>query len=282
MAREKKQVGAESAAVDIIDTVEATCLHELDSYSDPLDPKQSYGGVIAILMYIFLVCYIGFYIYEVLSPHHVLDTLTSIQAFPTNAFDAYTLPPMNCIAPSGCYVMEQAEAETECYFYAQGEALAEERRSIYYSNDPFNFFQVLSIDHFENFALSFDVSTVKQFTNPLQSETVHAAEDLLTAVIPAPYKLFRGVSTFSFIQTIGLQAEDEVRTWLSATYTETSQWNGNGGCCGRDVYDSTGALKYSGTDDANNPLTIANCNNNYNGLADNRYWYTYISSFFNL
>jgi hypothetical protein len=153
-----------------------------------------------------------------------------------------------------------------CTYLEQGQALAAEMREIFYTSDTQNLFTVLSMNREENFALSYDVTHVTKHTDPLETTTLKAAVDF-SLQMPMPYKFRRGISIFNVIRTEDVDG-GTVDTWLNTVTTETSQFDGTGGCCMTEVRDIDGNVMTAKT------TLMTQCNQPAN--KDNNWWTTKI------
>ncbi len=225
------------------------------------------GGLIAVGCYTIVL--ITLIVYIATSMEAQYPTKTSVGIFPNDAASALLMPPMKCVASSGCWITAQKGLSVvlddaklnSCLHLQQGEALPENYRRMYYSADPVEFFTVLSKEEDENFALSYDVTQVTGYSSTLATSTIKAATDF-TPSIPMPYKIYRGMSLMNIVSTTGL--DQDVDTWTNTILSEISSFDGTGGCCGAIVYDKNGGNL--GT------LTLADCAANSNS-GDN-WWQT--------
>ena len=224
------------------------------------------GGLIAVGCYTIVL--ITLIVYIATSMEAEYPTKTSVGIFPNDAGSALLMPPMNCVASSGCWIRAQMGLSVvlddaklnSCLYLQQGEALPENYRRMYYSSDPVEFFTVLSKDRYEKFALSYDVTQVTGYSSTLTTSTIEASTDLITASVPMPYKMHRGMSLMNVISTTGL--DQDVDTWTNTILSEISSFDGTGGCCGATVYDKNEVIL--GT------LTNADCTANSGG---GDYWW---------
>lgn len=209
----------------------------LDPYSKPKDiPKTFIGGIISIITYILVAILLIVYTVSVSDAEYPREV--SVVAFPAESTSSILMPPMNCIATSGCYI-RSAGAPSTCMFVGSGVAIPDSIRTIQYTSDAYEYFSVLSTDSGENFAVSYDVNKVTSYKNPIGTSTITAATDS-TLTTPMPYKMFRGISMFNLIRTVGI--DETVDTWGHSTTSATSMYDSQTGinCCGSVVYDTDG------------------------------------------
>lgn len=230
---------------------------KVDNFASPEVEGTLFGGIISI------ICYLGVLIllvvYCVQAAENEYPTSTAVAVFPNEATEAMQFAPMRCVATSGCWIKAQTGIREisgnanvdQCLYLAQGEALPADYRYLYYNSDPVEFFTVLSKDQNENFAVSYDVSKVTAYGATLTVSNLEAARDF-SLTTPMPYKIYRGISVMNIIKTKGL--DQTVDTWTNTVVSETSTFEGSGGCCGATVYDSAGANLgvLSGSDCASN------------------------------
>lgn len=247
-------------------------LKKIDSFAQAPVEGSIFGGALSSMAYFFVVAYLV--AYSILASENTYPTTTELSVFPNESGEALMLPPMNCIATSGCYIKAQQGTSSisgndkvnQCLYLPQGEALPNAFRYMYYDSDPVNYFTVLSTDNDKSFALSYDVEKVTEYSAKLTTETLAAAvDDTLTT--PLPYKIYKGVSVFNLIRTEGL--DQTVDTWTNTVTTEATTFDGSGGCCGSTVYDKDGAEYTTGT----NTVTGSNCNANAPGGGQD-WWMT--------
>jgi hypothetical protein len=239
---------------------------KLDSFASAEVQGTLVGGFLSIISYIVVAVLLVVYIVSAMNDEY--PVVTNVGVFPNEAADAFLLPPINCVATSGCWIKAQSgtldisgnSLVNNCLYLAQGEAMPDDYRYMYYNSDPVEFLQVLSKDQGENFALSYDVTKVTAYSATLTSTTTAAATDF-SATVPMPYKIYRGASLMNLISTIGL--DETIETWTNTVTTETSAFDGTGGCCGASVYDKDGGSL--------GILSTSDCTANYNTGS---FWWT--------
>ena len=74
-----------------------------DYFTTPDVEKRVYGGIIGLSSYVFVVAYLVYYIINAAMSEYPLST--AVLAFPDTAVDAYTMPPMKCVATNGVSFM---------------------------------------------------------------------------------------------------------------------------------------------------------------------------------
>lgn len=216
---------------------------KVDNFASPEVEGTLFGGIISIVCYVSVLVLLVVYCVNAAEAEY--PTSTSVAVFPNEAAEAMKFAPMNCVATNGCYIKAQMgtrevsgnEKVDQCLYLAQGEALPDDFRYLYYNSDPTEFFSVLSKDNGENFALSYDVSKVTAYGAALTVSKLAAATDFSLAT-PMPYKIYRGISVLNVISTVGL--DQSVDTWTNTVVSETSTFGGTGGCCGATFYDAAG------------------------------------------
>ena len=93
----------------------------LDPYSKPKDiPKTFIGGIISIITYIVVAILLIVYTVSVSDAEYPREV--SVVAFPAESTSSILMPPMNCIATSGCYI-RSAGAPSTCMFVGSGVAI---------------------------------------------------------------------------------------------------------------------------------------------------------------
>jgi hypothetical protein len=250
----------------------AEFIRKIDDFAAAPVEGSILGGTLSLAAYILVAAYL--IAYSITVSKSTYPTTTEISVFPNEAAESLILPPMNCIATSGCYIkamqgtsdISGSSIVNQCVYLAQGEALPDAYRYMFYDSDPVNYFTVLSTDNDKSFALSYDVEKVTGYRKILETETLAAAVDD-TLSTPMPYKLYKGVSVFNLIRTVGL--DKTVDTWTNTVTTETTTFDGTGGCCGATVYDKDGNNYPTGT----NTVTTSACNSNKPGVGSD-WWMT--------
>ena len=235
-------------------------IKKIDDFASAPVEGSLVGGGLSLLAYTLVLIYLV--AYSIIASESTYPTVTDLSVFPNEAADALTLPPMNCIATNGCYIKAMQgtsdisgnDKVNQCLFLQQGEAMPEDLY-LFYDSDPVNYFTVLSTSTDKNFALSYDVEKVTGYSSTLDTDTIKAAvnDDLVT---PMPYKLYKGISVFNLIRTIGL--DKTVDTWTNTVTTESTTFDGSGGCCGATVYDK------DGNQDSTATTEMTNCGGNTN------------------
>ena len=247
-------------------------IKKIDDFAAAPVEGSIFGGGLSLMAYVLVAAYLV--AYSITASESTYPTTTEINVFPNEAAEAIMLPPMNCIATNGCYIKAQqgtsdisgSDIVNQCVYLAQGEALPDAYRYMYYDSDPVNYFTVLSTDNDKSFALSYDVEKVTDYNSELATDTLSAAiDDALST--PMPYKIYKGVSVFNLIRTEGL--DKTVNTWTNTVTSETTTFDGTGGCCGSTVYDKSGAEYPTGTA----TVTVSQCNTNAPGSAGD-WWMT--------
>ena len=209
-----------------------------DNWAEPVTPPRTsvFGGVVALISYALVFAYLIVYLLS--SNQNEYSYATGIKPFPSITCPEgnceFTLPPMKCVASSGCFVKAQSgtSKDMQCVFVAKGAAIPESLRKIYYTGDPVEYFSVLSTDGAtENFAVSYDLDTVTEYRDPLDITHVEAAPDF-GAYNPMPPKIYRGVSIMNMLKTVGIKTDDEAYTWTNSvtTYEQPTVQN-IGPCC---------------------------------------------------
>lgn len=232
-----------------------------DQFSEDKNrPRTFPGGVIAIIGYLLVIFYLAFYI--AVSIYGEYPTNSRVNAFPITSSDTLYMPPMTCVDPSGCYISPQRSTiadpkdSDQCIYLPEGAQLPREFRGLVYNSDPIEAFQVISTTSSNNFALSYDVTTVSKYTIPLETTTIPAQPNTNPGT-PISYKLYRGISIMNLVETTTESDGDSVETWLNTITTEQSQFTGSGGCCDMSVYDVDGALLPDKTN------IMKNCGSNF-------------------
>ena len=246
---------------------------KVDDFASAPVEGSVFGGTLSLMAYFLVAVYLV--VYAVTSSEATYPTSTSVGVFPNEVEESFLLPPMNCIATSGCYIKAMAGTNTlsgdnlvnQCVYLSNGEALPEKYRYIYYDSDPMNYFTVLSKDNDKSFALSYDVTKVTDYSATLEKNTLAAAIDDSLSV-PMPYKIYKGVSVFNLVRTEGL--DETVDTWTNTVTSETTTFDGTGGCCGGTVYLTDGTSDSTRTSSVD--ATACNTNKPGNGGAD--WWMT--------
>ena len=247
-------------------------IKKIDDFAAAPVEGSIFGGGLSLMAYVLVAAYLV--AYSITASESTYPTTTEINVFPNEAAEAIMLPPMNCIATSGCYIKAQQGTSdisgsaivNQCVYLAQGEALPDAYRYMYYDSDPVNYFTVLSTDNDKSFALSYDVEKVTDYSSELATDTLSAAIDDAVST-PMPYKIYKGVSVFNLIRTEGL--DKTVNTWTNTVTSETTTFDGTGGCCGSTVYDKSGAEYPTGTA----TVTDSQCTTNAPGSV-NDWWMT--------
>jgi hypothetical protein len=215
----------------------------LDNFSAPPEgPKTFVGGVVSIITYILVVLMLIIYCVTVSEKQYPREV--SVVAFPNDPGNSILMPPMKCVATSGCYVRTSGTPST-CTFVSQGTAFPDSIRTLYYTSDAYEYFNVLSTDSSENFAISYDVEEVTSYSNPLETSTLKAASDFSMST-PMPYKMFKGIAIFNLIRTVGI--DKTVDTWGHSTTSTTSIYEAGeigATCCGATILDIDGNILYS-------------------------------------
>jgi hypothetical protein len=220
-----------------------------------------FGGSLAFISYILVLVYLVIYVTTIQDATYPITT--DIAIFPNDAASGVVLPAMNCVATSGCYIKAMQGTSditgnarvNDCLYVASGEAVPSDFLYLFYESDPTGYLQVLSVDTDKYLAVSYDLVEVTDYSSTLTVETLSAAtDDSLTT--PMPYKMYKGVSIFNLIRTVGL--DQTVDTWTNTVTTETTTFDGSGGCCGANVYDTSGVSYSTGT------TQMTNCGSNSN------------------
>ena len=139
-----------------------------DKFAKPLEDAGTatvVGGVATVVTYLATVVYLVVFIIEQRSSAYPTQTTVSLFPDRENARegDVMKLPPTNCIAESGCWILrmntppgvggiEEGGAGRQCRYYAQGEALLEDDRILWTTADAVDIFHAIWKD--ENFGLS--------------------------------------------------------------------------------------------------------------------------------
>ncbi len=229
-----------------------------DYFSGPPVVKTLAGGIIGLSTYVVTIAYLAFYFINSYSTDYPIST--SVAAFPDLADEAFTMPPMKCVATNGCIVKSQngGISGSRCTYLAQGDSLPESERKLFYSSDPVDAFTVLSKNTGENFALSYDVETVTKYSNPLETSTLAAAGNF-GMYTPMPYKIYRGTSLMNLIETEAVDGTT-VNTWMNTVTTENSGFDGTGYCCASTVYNVDGSTNSAKTTE----MSSSSCSAGYN------------------
>ena len=247
-------------------------IRKIDDFTAAPVQGTLFGGALAFTSYILVLVYLVIYVYTIQDTTYPVTSDVAI--YPNEAGSAIALPPMNCIATSGCYIKAMQGTSditgnarvNDCLYVEKGEAVPSDFLYLFYESDPTGYFQVLSVDTDKYLSLSYDLKEVTDYSSTLTVETLSAAtDDSLTT--PMPYKIYKGVSIFNLIRTVGL--DQTVDTWTNTVTTETTTFTGSGGCCGANVYDTDGASYSTGTSN------MASCSSNYN--TGGNWWTTKIT-----
>ena len=205
-----------------------------DKFAKPLEDEgtaTAAGGVLTALTYVLALAYLIVFIAR--SKTGTYPTSTTIGLFPgapeNPADDVFMLPPTNCLATSGCWVLRAntspdvvkafagGTSSRQCRYYAQGEALTDADRIVYNSPDAVDAMQVIWKD--QNFGLSYDVAIVEEVGRTLTVSTKKAATELNSAAAKA-HKVYKGQTQFHLVRTTGVGEEQVVDTWTNSVTSE--------------------------------------------------------------
>eukprot|EP01051_Picozoa_sp_SAG22_P027357 SAG22_NODE_9118_length_609_cov_1.080392_1_plen_174_part_01 len=166
-------------------------LRQADKFAKPLEDTGTatvVGGVASVVTYLAALVYL--IVYVVQQETTAYPTQATVSLFPgrdemVEDGEVVRLPPTNCIAESGCWILrmntppgvEGIEGGTprQCRYYAQGEALLDADRIVYTTADTVDTFHAIWRD--ENFGLSYDVDKVSEYSRELPVTTKKAAVD---------------------------------------------------------------------------------------------------------
>ena len=208
----------------------ATLRHN-DKFRKPLEDTGTAsvaGGIFTVLTYVSALLYVAVYVATKGTGSYPTSTAVSIFGTVDDARegDVFRLPPTNCIAEGGCWVLRyntppgvlgDPGAQRQCRYYEQGEALLDDDRIVYSTPDAVDTMHVIWSDA-QNFGLSYDVDKVAEVGRTLTVETNEAATQLDQSAAGA-HKVYRGQTQFHLIRTTGLDGT-VVDTWTNSVTSE--------------------------------------------------------------
>lgn len=217
-------------------------LKEFDKAASPAHPptKSTLRGCFFLVAYLGVAATLTLYLYDSHTKEYAYTT--SIESFSRDScveeseVCEYMLPPLNCISDSGCFVKMQmgtsSDSMNSCTYVAQGEAIPDSLRYIYYASDPIDLMTILSVDGASrNFAVSYDFEEISAYKDPLETTTLEASTDF-GMYTPMPLKIYKGTSVMQLVKTVGVAAKDVVYTWSNlVTSTEMPEPGNIGACC---------------------------------------------------
>lgn len=202
-----------------------------DKFRKPLEDDgtaSAAGGILTVATYLTALVYLVLYVATQRNGAYPSSTAVAIFGTSDDAVDGdiFHLPPTNCIASSGCWVLRfntppdalssSTNSMRQCRYYAEGEALTEDDRIVYNTPDTVDTMHVIWED--QNFGLSYDVDKVVEISRTLTVETNKAATKLDRSAAKA-HKVYKGSTQFHLVRTTGVDGT-VVDTWTNSVTSE--------------------------------------------------------------
>lgn len=204
-------------------------LRRNDKFRKPLEDDGTAsvaGGVLTVATYLIALVYLITYV--VTQRDGAYPSSTAVEIFGTSDDavngDIFRLPPTNCIASSGCWVLRfnappdvlSGSSMRQCRYYQEGEALSDDDRVVFNTPDAVDTMHVIWED--QNFGLSYDVDKVVEVSRTLKVETNPAAKVLDQSAAKA-HKVYKGTTQFHLVRTTGVDGT-VVDTWTNSVTSE--------------------------------------------------------------
>jgi hypothetical protein len=199
-------------------------LKDYDKFASPPESftdASACSGVISLSTYVAAIAYLVYYVLAALNS--TFPTSATTVVFPQKTDSSIVnLPPMTCVAESGCWyrpwniVADEPSSPPEegggpsCFFLPQGEKIPEQHRRVVHDSDPIDSFTSLWKD--VNFGWSYDVESVVKIGMSLKTDVVAGVTSLEeeTRGSSPRYLLYKGKSLFNLVRTVGLGGDDDV------------------------------------------------------------------------
>jgi hypothetical protein len=200
-----------------------------DKFRKPLEDDgtaSAAGGILTVATYVTAFVYLVLYVLT--QRDGAYPSSTAVMIFGTSddmvGGDIFRLPPTNCIAASGCWVLRfntppdatSSGSQRQCRYYTEGEALTEDDRIVYNTPDTVDTMHVIWED--VNFGLSYDVDKVVDISRTLTIESNKAATKLDQSTAKA-HKVYKGSTQFHLVRTTGVDGT-VVNTWTNSVTSE--------------------------------------------------------------